>query len=281
MPTALKIVATPLGNIRDITLRAQAEIAQADVILAEDTRHTQKLTQALGIALKSDCRLLSCDAHKEVGRIDTVLELLRANKKVILVSDAGCPAISDPGSLLVQGVIEHGLCVEVIPGPSAITAAIMGAGLDTTRFAFLGFLPKKKSARKSLITDSYKVGLALVIYESPHRINELLVELFLHLGPQRVVVARELTKIYETFHRGKLGAVLSPPILDKGECVVVVDAGSIVPDHEEAHDDINAFIKERLQDGHSAKDVAHDVALTYSMKKKDAYQRVLTLQGKI
>lgn len=281
MPTALKIVATPLGNIRDISLRAQAEIAQADVIFAEDTRHTLKLTQALGIALKPDCRLLSCDAHKEVGRIDVVLEFLRANRKVILVSDAGCPAISDPGSLLVQGVIEHGFHVEVIPGPSAITAAIMGAGLDTTRFAFLGFLPKKKSARKSLITDSYKVGLALVIYESPHRISDLLGELFSYLGPKRVVVGRELTKMYETFHRGKLGAALSPPIVDKGECVVVVDAGNIPSDHEEEHGDLDAFISAQLQAGHSAKDVAQEMALKFSMKKKDAYQRVLASLGKI
>ncbi|HXW52591.1 MAG TPA: 16S rRNA (cytidine(1402)-2'-O)-methyltransferase [Myxococcota bacterium] len=276
MATRLKILATPIGNIRDISLRAMDEIKRADVIFAEDTRHSLKLIQALNIELKPDCRLVSCDAHKERDRIDVVIARLLANDQVLLISDAGCPTISDPGSLLVQGVLQKGLAVEVIPGPSAHSTALMGAGIDTTRFAFLGFLPQKKTARKKLIESAASAGLALVIYESPLRVLELLDELFLLLGARRVVVARELTKLHETFHRGVLGSPLDPPVVEKGECVVVIEAGDKTKEKSEQAQDIGEFIETQLAQGESAKDVAKLVAAMFNMKKKTAYDLVIT-----
>jgi 16S rRNA (cytidine1402-2'-O)-methyltransferase len=277
MASSLKIVATPIGNIRDISLRAIDEIKLADVIFAEDTRHSLKLIEALALDLKPDCRFISCDSHKETHRIQLVVEHLVANKRVLLLSDAGCPTISDPGSMLVQGVVLHGLTVEVIPGPSATTAALMGAGIDTTRFAFLGFLPQKKLVRKKLITASIEAGLALVIFESLHRVMDLLTQLHGLVGARRVVVARELTKLHETFHRGVLGGDLSPSLVEKGECVVVVEAGKEMPVDENQPTEIASFIKAELAQGVSAKDVARAVATAFKIKKNAAYDMVLQI----
>lgn len=275
MSSVLKIVATPLGNVNDISLRAMEAIRSADAIFAEDTRHSLKLITALDLELKPHCRLISCDAHKEQKRIEVIIEKLRAQENVILISDAGCPTISDPGSLLVQGVIEAGLGVEVIPGPSALTAAIMGAGVDTTRFAFLGFLPQKESARKDLVLSSAKAGLALVIYESPLRVSKLLDELHSLVGARRVVVARELTKAFETFHRGLLGSALVPPFMEKGECVVVVEAQKpLKATMEDQHDDLVAFINDRAGAGISAKDITREAALHFGLSKNEVYDVV-------
>lgn len=276
MAASLKIIATPLGNIRDISLRAIDAIKQADLILAEDTRHSLKLIEALNISLKPQCRLISCDSHKEKQRIAVVLERLQANDSVVLLSDAGCPTISDPGSLLIEGIIAAGFKPEIFPGPSAHTAALMGAGLDTTRFAFLGFLPQKISLRKKLIIAASEANLALVIYEAPHRIQELLDLLFELLGSHRVVIARELTKIYETFHRGRLGETLDPPLVEKGECVIVVEAGAKprsqpVVEQDEA---IKQYILKVFDQNKSTKEIARLVALEFKIKKTTAYDWV-------
>lgn len=277
MMASLKILATPLGNVRDISVRAMDELKKADVIFAEDTRHSLNLIVALGIELKPSCRLVSCYAQNEKQRIEPVIERLLANERVVFMSDAGCPTISDPGSFLVEGVVKHGFRVEIIPGPSAHTAALMGAGLDTARFAFLGFLPKRKTTRKNLILSAANADLALVFYESPVRVNDLLKELYDLLGERRVVVARELTKIYETFHRGLLGsAALNPPFIEKGECVVVVEAKKSAPLCSTSdQEDITNFIKKAKSRGDSAKDIAKAIALHFNLKKKEAYALVL------
>lgn len=277
MASLLKLVATPLGNVNDISLRAIDAIKNADAIFAEDTRHSLKLVNTLGLTLKEGCRLISCDAHKELKRIEVIIEKLTANENVVFLSDAGCPTISDPGSLVVQGIIKAGLGVEIIPGPSAHSAALMGAGVDTTRFAFLGFLPQKTSHRKSMIIGSANAGLALVFYESPLRVSKLLAELHDYLGERRVVVARELTKVFETFHRGALGSMLSPPFIEKGECVVVVEAGKPVEvtQTKERETELIDFITLEAEKGSSSKDIARDAATTFGLKKKAAYDLVL------
>lgn len=272
MASSLKIVATPLGNIRDITLRAMDEIKKADVIFAEDTRHSLQLINALGLSLKPSCRLISCNSHTEQQRIDVAAQRLLANDQVLFLSDAGCPTISDPGSFLVQGVVEQGFSVEIIPGPSAHSAALMGAGIDTTRFAFLGFLPQRKTARSKLIKACAEAGLAMIFYESPRRVKALLAELHELLGERRVVVARELTKIHETFHRGSLGHSLNPEVFDKGECVVVVEAFKTA--HEVDEESLTQFIKDELKNM-SAKDVASLVAMTFNIKPNLAKKHVL------
>lgn len=275
MPTKLKLVATPLGHVGDISRRAIEEITQADAIFAEDTRHSRKLFAALSLTLKPNCRLISCDAHKEKQRIDMVIEKLCADENVLYISDAGCPAISDPGSILVAGIIKHGLEVEVIPGPSAHSAALMGAGLDTTRFAFLGFLPQKKSQRQKIVQGAASAGLALVIYESSLRMRALLDDLVWILGERRVVVAREISKFYETFHRGTLGHELTPPFVEKGECVVVIEAQAIkkiTGSIDDQRDELTNFISQKLAEGCSRKEIASMAAEIFTVKKQSVYQ---------
>lgn len=272
----LKIMATPIGNLRDISLRALDELRHADVIFAEDTRMARRLIDGLGVTLKDGARLISCHSRNEKQRAHVVLEHLDKNHHVILLSDAGSPGISDPGSLLVQEVIASGYEVETLPGPSAPVTALMGAGIDTTRFAFLGFLPERKSLRKQMITESSQAGLALVIFESAIRTPKLLQELFDLLGTRRVVVARELTKLYECFHRGTLGNPLDPPLVVKGEIVVIVEAQkrkNLSADFSPA--DFETFITAHLETGLHVKEVATLVAEHFGVKGKDAYVMVM------
>lgn len=226
MAGKLQVVGTPIGNLEDCSPRTIRILSEADVILAEDTRKTRVLLENFGISL-SGKKLLSCNAHNEKGRSDGVFSALGLGKNIALVSDCGAPCVSDPGGQMVQAVVEQGFDVEVIPGPSAPIAALMGAGLITTRFAFLGFLPLKGAERKRIVVDAARAGLALVIFESAPRIEKTLVDLFSWCGSQKVVVARELTKKFETFHRGILGGDLLPALVFKGEMVVVVEALSV------------------------------------------------------
>lgn len=228
MAGLLSIITTPIGNLADLSPRAAQTLKSAQLILAENTLHSRKLLTAIGVDLKQ-VKLIACPSPKEVARIPVALERLEAGDHIALISDAGAPSVSDPGGRLIQAIIEARHKIEVIPGPSAVITALMGAGLVTTRFAFLGFLPKKGKDRVCLITDAYQSGLALVIFESPHRISKTLDELHELLGQQKIVVARELTKHFETFHRGVLGSALKPALVEKGEMVIVVEAGKIPP----------------------------------------------------
>lgn len=275
---ALTIVATPIGNIKDISLRAIDIIKEADVILAEDTRHTKNLIKSLAIELKTHCRLLSCDSHKEKLRIDLVLRHLHKEENIILVADAGCPTISDPGSLMIQAVINAGFLINVIPGPSAHSTALMGAGINTTRFVFLGFLPLKKTARQNLLSKNFNNGLALVIYEAPHRLKKLLAELYTLLGKKRVVVARELTKIFETFHRGFLGEELNPPLVYKGECVVIVESDDNFNIKNIDNDELILFIKNKLKTNCKSREIINVLMSEFNMHKNDAYDLILTVK---
>lgn len=274
----LKIVATPIGNVRDISARAIDEIKKADLILAEDTRSAMRLITHLGIETKANARIISCQSQMELHRVEVVIQRLQANERVVLLSDAGCPVISDPGSLLIEAIVKAGFDVEVIPGPSALTSAIMGAGIDTTRFAFLGFLPQKGGARKKIIRGVAEAELALIIYEAPQRVGTLLNELHEILGTRRVVVARELTKLFETFHRGQLGGALTPLFVEKGECVVVVEAGSFTNNEEiiiEQNEEIASVIKEKIHEGFSTKDIVKLLVARFSIKKSNAYDLVM------
>lgn len=271
MSQSLKIIATPIGNLQDISLRAKNEIEQALVILAEDTRHTKALVLALGLNIRTECKWYSCNAQKEKERVDLVCENLGLGKSVVLISDAGTPCISDPGSLLVDAIIRNGYEVSVIPGACALIGAIMGAGLDCTRFAFLGFLPQKKSHRKKLIMNSAQADLALIIYDSANRTQDLLDELFSYLGERRVVVAREITKIYETFHRGILGQKLNPEFINKGECVIVVEKAVLDLVNMQ---NVEQFIKKQLKLGNSKKDVVRLAQKEFSLQKSVIYKMV-------
>lgn len=244
----LKVVCTPIGNLADMTARAVDALRSASIILAEDTRVSRKLLDHYNV----HGRLVSCHQKNELARWDMVREEIAHGRHVALVSDAGAPGVSDPGARLVDRAREARIPIEVLPGPSAVVAAVMGAGIDTSRFSFFGFLPKKGRARREAIENTLDGGLALIFFESPNRIESTLEELAANYAGRRVVVARELTKRFETFHRGFLGQELDPPLITKGEMVVLVEAGK----NKGATDANPAAIAERVRE------LASDSSLT-------------------
>ncbi len=278
MAGVLKIVCTPIGNLGDISLRAIETLKSSTMILAENISHSRKLLTALHVDLRN-IKLLSCAQHEEENRIQLVIERLEKGDIISLISDAGAPVISDPGGRLVEAVVAAGHQIEVIPGPSAIIAALMGAGLITTRFAFLGFLAKKGKERERLIKNARAASLALVIYESPHRVEKTLADLFKWCGPKRVVVARELTKQFETFHRGILGQPLLPDFVEKGEAVIVVEGGDVAAENspiEIIEEEIAALMQQKCA---TPKEIAKHIAQKTDMSSKQAYALVLQIKN--
>jgi 16S rRNA (cytidine1402-2'-O)-methyltransferase len=197
----LQVIATPIGNLADLSARARTALAAADVIAAEDTRHTGALLSAIGIATP----LVSLHEHNEAQRAPALLARLAAGQTVALVSDAGMPLLSDPGLTLVQQAVRAGCTVSVVPGPSAITAALAVAALPTDRFCFEGFLPARAPQRRATLAALAHEPRTLVFFEAPHRIVATLRDMAEQLGGERqAVVARELTKAHETIYRGTL-----------------------------------------------------------------------------
>jgi len=197
----LQVVATPIGNLADLSERAREALAGADVIAAEDTRHTAALLKASGIARP----MISLHEHNEAHRVPALLARLAAGERVALVSDAGTPLLSDPGFELVRRAAAAGFEVSTVPGPSAITAALAVAGLPTDRFCFEGFLPARERERRGALGALAQEPRTLVFFEAPHRIAATLADMAAVLGPERAaVVARELTKAHETVYRGSL-----------------------------------------------------------------------------
>ncbi|NGO39912.1 16S rRNA (cytidine(1402)-2'-O)-methyltransferase [Limisphaera ngatamarikiensis] len=226
-PGTLYLVATPIGNLEDITLRALRVLRQCDLIAAEDTRRTLQLLRHHQIQKP----LLSCHAHNEAARAQQLVQRLRQGATVALVTDAGSPGISDPGERVVRAVLDAGLRVEPVPGPCALIAALTASGLPTAEFHFLGFLPHKPGARRRELERLRSIPGTWVLYESPHRIQRLLEELA-ELYPDRsVVVARELTKKFEQFLHGTAAEILArtrnAPL--RGECVVLVGPQTASP----------------------------------------------------
>ena len=218
--STLYLVATPIGNLEDITLRALRVLRECDVVAAEDTRHSGRLLKHFGISKP----LLSYFQFNEARRSEEIIERLRRGEKVALVTDAGSPGISDPGERVVKAAIAAGLRVESVPGPSALVAALTASGLPTDEFHFIGFLPHKSGQRRNKLESLKSFDGTLVLYESPYRIEKLLVELNEVFPERQVVLARELTKKFEEFLRGKpaeLLAIAKKRSL-KGEFVVMV-----------------------------------------------------------
>ncbi len=225
MKSALSIVATPIGNLGDITLRALETLRAADVIACEDTRHARRLLDHHGIRTQ----LLALHEHNEQQAAEKLITLLDAGKQVALISDAGTPAVSDPGARAVAAVRKAGFRVTPLPGPNAAIAALSAAGLDDPAFHFVGFLPAKVSARRTALEGLQAIPATLVFYEAPHRIEETLADLVALLEPQReIVIARELTKLFEQIERMPLAAAPAWLAADdnrrRGEFVLLVSA---------------------------------------------------------
>ena len=222
----LFVVATPIGNLGDLSPRARHVLEIADLLLAEDTRHTRQLLTACGIK-RTEGALESLHEHNEAARVPVVVERLLGGAKVALVTDAGTPLVSDPGSVLVAAAAADGVEVVAVPGPCAAIAALSVAALPATRFVFEGFLPPKASARRRALEALASESRTLVFYEAPHRLVETLEDLAAALGEDRpAAVARELTKKFETVYRGSLASLARQASTDadmaRGEIVVVV-----------------------------------------------------------
>lgn len=275
----LYIVATPIGNLDDLSPRGVAVLSRVDVVAAEDTRHSGRLLQHLGLQK----RLIALHDHNERDRAGAILEELERGRSVALISDAGTPLISDPGYVLVREARRRGLTVTPIPGPCALVAALSAAGLPTDRFLFVGFLPAKRTGRRAALEALRQEVATLVFYESPHRILDAVGDISAVLGDSReIVLGRELTKTFETFYSGTvaevLAAIQADPHGTRGEFVVMIrgvePAGQ--GDGEEVLD-VDHLIKLLLPEL-PVKKVAKLAAELSGRSKNDLYQRALQLK---
>ena len=267
----LYIVATPIGNLRDITLRALDVLMAADLVLAEDTRHTQKLLSHFNIS----ARLMSYYDHNAAGRLPAILKELEQGKVIAQVSDAGTPLVSDPGYRLVSAAIEAGHAVFPVPGASSVLAALMAAGLPTDTFIFAGFLPPKTAARKTALKEFSNGSGTVVFFETGRRIAAALSDILECLGDRDAVIARELTKTYEEFRRGQVSELLeqvseAPP---KGEIVLLLGPGKAELWTENA---IDRALRERISEM-GVKRASAEVATLSGWAKREVYQRALEL----
>ena len=271
------IVSTPIGNLEDITLRALRVLKEVDLIAAEDTRRTRQLLTHYGIHKP----LISYHEHNRRMREKTLLHDLREGKSVALVTDAGTPGISDPGEELVRRAIQEGLPLVPIPGPVALVAALSVSGLPTESFLFYGFLPSKAAARRKWLTSLKERPETLVFYESPRRLASLLDDAAQILGERRVVVAREMTKVYEEVYRGTISEVLEQMGKEevKGEVTVILE-GCTSPPHVDASEVIAALRRYSEEMGLSMKDSVGRVAEDLGIPRRQVYQESLNWKVK-
>jgi len=267
---ALVLVGTPIGNLGDLSPRAAEALAGADVVCCEDTRRTGKLLSLAGIERRP---FVVLNEHTEERELPRVIERIERGQRVALVTDAGMPAISDPGERLVAGVVEAGHAVEVVPGPSAAVAALVMSGLPAGRFVFEGFLPRKGPARRQRLAAVAAEPRTAVLYEAPHRLARTLADLVeVCGGERRVAVAREITKLHEQVWRGTLAGAVTwvaerePP----GEIVLVL-AGAPVAGPP-GDDDIVAAVRSEMAAGSSARDAARTVASRLDVPRRRAYE---------
>ena len=270
----LYLVATPIGNLRDMTLRALDVLAAADLVLAEDTRVTAKLLTAYGLKAK----LERCDDHASARAAEIAVERLKAGEVVALVSDAGTPLVSDPGYVVARAAVAEGLPVHPVPGPSSLLAALCIAGLPADRILFAGFLPPKSGARRTALEELRTGRQTLVFFESGPRLRDSLTDMAQVLGPRPAAVARELTKLYEECVRGDLAELAVDPRLDapKGEIVVVVGPGEA---ETASAADADAALSEaltRLPPG----EAAAEVSKALNLPRKPLYKRALELKAR-
>ncbi|MEM7410393.1 MAG: 16S rRNA (cytidine(1402)-2'-O)-methyltransferase [Myxococcota bacterium] len=267
----LFVVATPIGNLEDTTPRALRVLAEARLVLAEDTRQTRKLLDHFEVSAKP----VSLHGHNEARRVDTVLEVLEAGGDVALVSDAGTPLVSDPGERVVRAALDAGHTVSPVPGASAPVAALVASGLPTLPFLFAGFPPRKTKARAAFFADLAPRPETLVFFESPRRLADTLAAMLDAFGPRPACVARELTKLHETITRAPLDELVrqfeEPP---RGEVTLVV-AGRPGPAPAASEAVLAAALRAREAAGGSPSEIARDVARATGLPRAEIYARLL------
>ncbi len=272
----LYVVATPIGNLGDITLRALDVLKAVGAVACEDTRHTQKLLRHYAIAPKE---LLSLHRFNEKSRVAKVIGLLESGVDVAQVSDAGTPGLCDPGHILVAEVLQRGFEVCPIPGPSALAAALSVSGLDTDRFIFDGFLPRKIKGRREKLKEVERESRTLIFYEAPHRIVESLQDILQMLGNRKAILARELTKVHEEIVQGSVQSLLDKVSAWKecrGEMVLLVEgfrqdcAGEKIPEEK-----ITRALRDCQAQGLSRRDAVRAVAEQTKISRKEVYRIAL------
>ncbi|MDJ0305412.1 MULTISPECIES: 16S rRNA (cytidine(1402)-2'-O)-methyltransferase [Dehalobacter] len=268
----LYVCATPIGNLGDITLRVLETLKAVDFIAAEDTRHSRKLLDHYQIKTP----LLSYHDHNEKSRAEEIVRFLKEGKSGALVSDAGMPGISDPGHILIARCQEEKICVDVLPGANAALTALVLSGMPAENFLFLGFLPSTKTERKKILREMTEIPYTIILYEAPHRIKATLEDILEILGDRQTAVARELTKLHQTVHRGLANELLQEfrlaPV--KGECCIILAPAekNIDPgDPSLWMEDLRKFEK----DGKDRKDAMKMVAKKYGMSKSMIYKAFL------
>lgn len=278
MSGTLFVVGTPIGNLGDITLRAIEILKTVDVVAAEDTRRTRALLSHLGITGK---QLVCLDAHATDGTLTHLLGLLSAGTEIALVTDAGTPSVSDPGTALVQRCHSENLRVVPIPGPSAVTAAIAASGLVDLGFSFVGFLPRKGEKRKKALENAARSEPAVVLFESPNRISALLSDLAQVAPGRELCVARELTKKFEEI---SVKPVEEWAALDreyKGELTLVLAGNKSAALDRPSDSELSALLGGLLNQGSSAKDAATEVAAASGLPKREIYQLALRVKAAV
>jgi len=269
----LYLVATPIGNLADITHRALQVLSDVDLIACEDTRHTHKLLNHYGINTKT----ISYHEHNEQQRATELLDRLKQGANIAVVSDAGTPSISDPGFRLVRAAIENEIAVVPVPGPSALITALIAAGLPTDEFFFAGFLPSKTSARRARLTELQSVPGTLIFYEAPHRLAATLKDAYEILGEREAVVARELTKLHEEIRRGllsKLATDYTEKTNIRGEIVVLIDRNVIEAATEAVS--IAALVDQFERDGLDHRAALKKAARELGLSRAEAYRKLLS-----
>ena len=272
----LYLVATPLGNARDITLRALDVLGEADVLAAEDTRTLRRLMEIHGVALNGR-RIIAYHDHSGPRDRGAVMAALKEGLAVAYASEAGTPLVADPGYQLVQDAVAEGIAVVPIPGPSALVAALTVAGLPSDRFTFLGFLPAQAAARARLFEEVKGLKGTLILYESPKRLARTLAEAARVLGADRpAAVCRELTKKFEETRRSTLGALADvyAEAAPKGEIVLLIGAGDKIADSAQIETALRAAMETQ-----TLKDAAREVADTFGVSRRDLYQLGLTFDA--
>jgi 16S rRNA (cytidine1402-2'-O)-methyltransferase len=276
LPAALYVVATPIGNRGDITIRALDVLRQVDIIAAEDTRATKRFLAFHNLSGK----LISYHEHNETQRTPGLIDKLKGGVSVALVSKAGTPTVSDPGYRLLSAAIGNSIPVIPIPGPSAATAALSVSGLPTDSYVFVGFPPAKKGKRQTLLEQFADEPRTIIFYESPKRILTLLAEIMTTLGDRRSVLAREMTKLHEEFLRGRaseIAANLRQRAEIKGECTLLV--GGCEADETDLPDPVAAEIAEAVSSrSRRPSEISREIAEKYGVSKKKVYEQVLRLK---
>lgn len=276
----LYLVPTPIGNLKDITLRALEVLKFVDIVAAEDTRQTLKLLNHFEIK-KS---LMSYHKHNEQEKSEDIIELLKEGHNIAIVTDAGTPGISDPGAVIVKKCINENIDFEVLPGATAITTALVYSGLDTTKFLFRGFIPRENKERKILLNEIKDVKESIILYESPYRVISTLETLLEYLGNRNVAICRELTKLHEEIKRGKIDELIDyfKNIAPKGEFVLVIEGKQqehIDRENKEKWENLSIkdHILNAMESGISKKEAIKYVAKERGLSKNEVYKYAIDI----